>query len=107
MRVHPFQQHGPFYPSNSGCAHLTGQNTAVHATFEESAIDGLLRLSYSANSEDDLLQHALGGVAQSGRAPALQAGGRRFEPARLHQDLVFSHLALRDERRRSLTDGPL
>ena len=31
-----------------------------------------------------------GGISSAGRAPALQAGGQRFDPAILHQVWVFS-----------------
>ena len=31
-----------------------------------------------------------GGISSAGRAPALQAGGQRFDPAILHQAWMFS-----------------
>ena len=31
-----------------------------------------------------------GGISSAGRAPALQAGGQRFDPAILHQSGMFS-----------------
>ena len=31
-----------------------------------------------------------GGISSAGRAPALQAGGQRFDPAILHQALMFT-----------------
>ena len=31
-----------------------------------------------------------GGISSAGRAPALQAGGQRFDPAILHQAWIFS-----------------
>ena len=34
------------------------------------------------------------GISSAGRAPALQAGGRRFDPVILHQQLIkLMHLA--------------
>ena len=41
----------------------------------------------------------IGGVAQLGRAPALQAGGRRFDPAHLHTIADYANSCLH----RSLT----
>ena len=38
----------------------------------------------------------LGGRSSAGRAPALQAGGRRFDPDRLHQVLLRRSLRLED-----------
>ena len=33
------------------------------------------------------------GHSSVGRAPALQAGGRRFDPDRLHHEMVKDHLS--------------
>ena len=34
------------------------------------------------------MREAQGGISSAGRAPALQAGGRRFDPVILHQVLM-------------------
>ena len=39
----------------------------------------------SLKSRIVLLSESTGGFSSAGRAPALQAGGRRFDPVNLHQ----------------------
>ena len=60
---------------------------------------GRIRVSASVDvfldhpSSQDLLSGSLmgeGGCSSAGRAPALQAGGHRFDPGQLHQVLSFS-----------------
>ena len=51
-----------------------------------------LRLPRSGLHPDDMT--ARGGRSSTGRAPALQAGGCRFEPGRLHS---FERIKLRNE----------
>ena len=33
------------------------------------------------------------GISSAGRAPALQAGGQRFDPAMLHQNAIYGGVA--------------
>ena len=42
-------------------------------------------LSPEAEAKDMKLASTRRGFSSAGRAPALQAGGQRFEPANLHQ----------------------
>jgi hypothetical protein len=39
--------------------------------------------------ESCLPDHYIWGLSSAGRAPALHAGGQRFDPARLHQKILI------------------
>ena len=42
--------------------------------------------------ESCLPDHLNWGLSSAGRAPALHAGGQRFDPARLHHKIPFDHI---------------
>jgi hypothetical protein len=62
----------------TGCAGPTRAFSSVGESARLITVRSVVRIHKGPRS------YPLGDVAQSGRAPALQAGGRRFEPGHLH-----------------------
>ena len=42
---------------------------------------------FNLEGTDEVIREPLWGVSSAGRAPALQAGGHRFDPGTLHQEI--------------------
>ena len=42
---------------------------------------------FNLEGTDEEIREPLWGVSSAGRAPALQAGGHRFDPGTLHQEI--------------------
>src|SRR5271168_4774715 len=59
-------------------------------------LDGLTRGGEGQYSETQHHSRQSGRLAQLVRAPALQAGGRRFEPCTAHQSSIKIHIPAKD-----------
>ena len=73
------------YPSTVYFVLLDGEPNESGSTSKEERRSNVTEFSAIAGNGVQLLRKRRWGCSSAGRAPALQAGGQRFDPAHLHQ----------------------